>query len=57
MLAVCVLASLCVTVTGEQLSVAVATPVEAEVLSSWQLTVAFAGQVITGTVTSCTVIV
>jgi hypothetical protein len=41
----------------EQLSVAVATPVFADVLSSWQFTVVFAGHVMIGAVTSCTVIV
>ena len=51
------LASLWVIVTGEQLSVAVAIPVADELLLSWQLTVALAGQVITGAVTSCTVMV
>ena len=44
-------------VAGAQLSVAVATPVAADVLSSWQFTVTLAGQVIIGAVTSCTVIV
>ena len=43
--------------TGAQLSVAVAVPVAVDVLSSWQFTVTLAGQVITGAVTSCTVIV
>ena len=43
--------------TGAQLSVAVATPVAADVLSSWQFTVVFAGHVIVGAVISCTVIV
>ena len=43
--------------TGAQLSVAVAVPVDDDVLLSWQFTVVYAGQVITGAVTSCTVIV
>ena len=47
----------CVMVTGLQLSVAVATPVAVLVLLAWQFTVTLAGQVITGAVTSCTVIV
>ena len=42
---------------GVQLSVAVAVPVPAGVLSASQLIVTFAGQVITGLVISCTVIV
>jgi hypothetical protein len=41
--------------TGVQLSVAVAVPVPAGVLSPSQLIVIFKGQVITGLVTSCTV--
>src|SRR5436190_22895852 len=40
-----------------QLSVAVAVPIAVDVLLSWQFTVAFDGHVITGAVTSCTVIV
>src|SRR5256885_15806526 len=44
-------------VTVEQLWISVAGPVVAELLSSWQFTVALAGQVIVGAVTSCTVIV
>ena len=39
------------------MSVAVAVPVSDELLLSWQLTVALAGQVIAGAVTSCTVMV
>jgi hypothetical protein len=46
-----------VTLPVAQLSVAVAVPVAPDVLSSWQFTVAFDGQVITGAVISCTVIV
>src|SRR5204863_7532552 len=46
-----------VTLPVAQLSVAVAVPVAPDVLLSWQFTVAFAGYVITGAVTSCTVIV
>jgi hypothetical protein len=45
-----------VTLPVAQLSVAVATPVLVDVLSSWQFTVVLPGHVITGTVTSCTVI-
>jgi hypothetical protein len=43
--------------TGVHISVAVAVPVPAGVLSASQLIVIFVGQVITGLVTSCTVIV
>ena len=43
--------------TGPQLSVAVAVPVPAGVLSSSQSIVTAAGQVITGAVISCTVII
>ena len=43
--------------TGAQLSVAVAVPVPAGVLSSSQFIVTLAGHVITGFVISCTVIV
>jgi hypothetical protein len=43
--------------TGVQISVAVADPVPVGVLSASQLILTFAGQVITGAVISCTVIV
>jgi hypothetical protein len=46
-----------ITGDGSQLSVAVAVPVLDGSIGSWQFTVIFAGQVITGGVISCTVMV
>ena len=46
-----------ITGAGSQLSVAVAVPRVAGVIGSWQLMVTLAGQVISGAVISCTVMV